>query len=132
MLEIIEPLVKKSAFERFVIDSVTIMEYYIKDIFKTKNIFYQLFTTLRKTNGASIIISEMSKTNDDVNLELSRTGIEFLADQVVALHKKHNKGSEFSRGIEIVKMRSSTHTKMIHPYIITSKGVRVFPQEKWF
>jgi KaiC/GvpD/RAD55 family RecA-like ATPase len=66
------------------------------------------------------------------NVTLSVAGIEFLADVVIALHRKQKKGAEFTRGIEIVKMRQSDHTKMIHPYTISGDGVKIFPDEKWF
>jgi circadian clock protein KaiC len=130
ILKIVEPLVKKKKFARLVIDSATIIEYYIKDVFKVKNVFYKLFNVLRKSPSASIIVSEMGFAEGNVTLSVA--GIEFLADTVIALHRKQKKGAEFTRGIEIVKMRQSEHTKMIHPYTISAKGVEIFPDEKWF
>ena len=130
LLKIVEPLLRKKKFSRLVIDSATIIEYYIKDIFKVKNVFYKLFSILRNSPGSSIIVSEMGLHGDTITLSVA--GIEFLADAVIALHRKQKKGAEFTRGIEIVKIRQSDHTKMIHPYTITKKGIKVFPDEKWF
>ncbi len=131
ILKLVEPLVRKKTFSRLVIDSATIVEYYIKDTFRVKNVFYKLFNMLRKSSGASIVISEMGGYEEG-NTTLSLAGIEFLADTVIALYRKQKKGSEFTRGIEIIKMRQSDHSKMIHPYTISVKGVKIFPEEKWF
>lgn len=125
LLKITAPLVSDDKVSRLVVDSATIVEYYIKDIFSVRNIFYDLFTELRELKVTSVFISETSKN------EFSKAGIEFLADTVIFLRKGGNASSQIARGIEIVKMRESTHSKIIHPYIISNKGVIVFPKEKF-
>lgn len=125
LMKLTAPLVSGDKVKRLVIDSATIVEYYLKDIFSVRNIFYDLFSQIRGLGVTSIFVSEAAKE------EFSQSGIEFLADTVILLRKGGKATSQIARGIEIIKMRESTHSKIIHPYIISNKGVTVFSKEKF-
>jgi KaiC/GvpD/RAD55 family RecA-like ATPase len=81
---------------------------------------------LRKSGCTSILISEVLTDNTE---SLSRFNVEeFVADGVVLLHNTLV-SDEYRRGISIWKMRSTEHSKKIHPYRITNEGFVIYPDD---
>ena len=83
----------------------------------------ELFESLERLNCVSYVISE---TEQDPKI-YSRTGVEeFLADGVVVLYSLKKDGKR-ENAVEILKLRSSSHSKGMSPYKITSKGITISP-----
>jgi KaiC/GvpD/RAD55 family RecA-like ATPase len=114
--------------QRVVIDSLSALALHLHDRADIRKMIFDLSSVLRKLNVTTMVVSEIvpGKTG------ISRYGIEeFLADSVIVLYYERNK-LVFSRGIHVWKSRGSAHSKKLHPYKITSKGVRINPEEEAF
>jgi KaiC/GvpD/RAD55 family RecA-like ATPase len=126
--ELIETNIKKINAERVVIDSVSALGLYVKDVPEIRRMIFNIAFMLRKLGCTSILISEIPPQQET----LSRFGVEeFVTDNVFVLYYTRT-GSQFSRSITIWKMRASTHSSKIHPYRITENGVTIYPKEEAF
>ena len=126
--ELIETNIKKIEAKRVVIDSISALGLYVRDIPDIRRMVFNISLLLRKLNCTSILISETLPMSGS----LSRFGVEeFVTDNVIVLF--YNKtGSQFSRSLTVWKMRGSEHSNKIHPYNITNKGITVFSKEEAF
>ncbi len=70
----------------------------------------------------SLKIATMMTVNVDFNNVFPTTGLSTLADNMIILKYDFN-GNELSRKLLILKSRSSNHSRKIHRFDITSKGV---------
>lgn len=126
--ELIETNIKKINAERVVIDSVSALGLYVKDVPEIRRMIFNIAFMLRKLGCTSLLISEILPQQE----ALSRFGVEeFVTDNVFVLYYTRT-GSQFSRSITIWKMRASTHSSKIHPYRITDNGVVIYPKEEAF
>ena len=124
IIEVIENSIREIDAKRIVIDSVSSIGIYVKDLTELRRMILQMSHMLRKNGCTSILISEVSDGN-----RFSRFGVEeFVTDGVVVLDNLLVSG-EYRRGINIWKMRSTDHSKKIHPYKITNKGFIVYPND---
>ena len=111
--------------QRIVIDSISSLGIYVRDPPELRRMILQVSNMLRKNNCTSILISEILTGKDS----LSRFGVEeFVTDGVILLHNVLIAG-EYRRGISIWKMRATDHSKKIHPYKITNRGMIVYPSD---
>jgi len=126
--ELIETNIKKIDAKRVVIDSISALGLYVRDIPDIRRMVFNISLLLRKLNCTSILISETLPMQGS----LSRFGVEeFVTDNVIVLF--YNKtGSQFSRALTVWKMRGSEHSNKIHPYTINNKGITVFSKEEAF
>jgi KaiC/GvpD/RAD55 family RecA-like ATPase len=126
--ELIETNIKKVDAQRVVIDSISALGLYVRDIPDIRRMVFNISLLLRKLGCTSILISETLPQQGS----LSRFGVEeFVTDNVVVLYYTRT-GSQFSRALTVWKMRGSQHSKKLHPYSITNKGLTVFPKEEAF
>ncbi len=125
VFDIVENNIKEIGAKRIVIDSVSALGIYVKDRSELRRMILQISTMLRKNSCTSIMISEVLPNSN----KLSRFGVEeFVSDSVILLQNILIDG-EYKRGINIWKMRSTDHSKKIHPYKITPRGFEVLPKE---
>ena len=125
LLEVIENQIREVSAERIVIDSVSILGIFIKDAADLRRQLMQMNRVLKKNECTAIILSETEGTG------ISRFGIEeFVSDGVILLHNTLV-NDEYRRGISVIKMRFTDHSKHIHPYKISSQGFIVFPNDKF-
>lgn len=126
--ELIETNIKKVDAKRVVIDSISALGLYVRDIPDIRRMVFNISLLLRKLNCTSFLISETLPMQGS----LSRFGVEeFVTDNVIVLY--YNKtGSQFSRSLTIWKMRGSGHSNRIHPYAISNKGITVYSKEEAF
>ena len=125
LLEVIENQIREVSAERIVIDSVSILGIFIKDAADLRRQLMQMNRVLKKNECTAIILSETEGTG------ISRFGIEeFVSDGVILLHNTLV-NDEYRRGISVIKMRFTDHSKHIHPYKISSQGLIVFPNDKF-
>jgi len=124
--ELIETNIKRIDAKRVVIDSISSLGLYVRDIPDIRRMVFNISLLLRKLGCTSILISETLPGQSS----LSRFGVEeFVTDNVIVLY--YNRApSQFSRAMAIWKMRGSQHSYKIHPYTITDKGITVFANEE--
>jgi KaiC/GvpD/RAD55 family RecA-like ATPase len=107
--------------KRAVVDSTTSIGYHLLDSTKIRIELLKLSTTLEIIGLTSILTCELLEGA----IENSRFGIEqFVAEGVIKLSTKQVDNIYLSN-ITIIKMRGSNHSKQIHPYEITSKGIKI-------
>ena len=86
---------------------------------------------LKRLSSLKSVNLILSETEQDPK-KYSRSGIEeFLVDGVVVLYNIRTQQIR-QRGLEILKLRCSDHSKKIVPYNITSKGFEIYPDGKIF
>lgn len=125
ILEIIESNIREIGATRVVIDSISALGIYVKDPTELRRMILQLSNMLRKNDCTSLIISEVLPGEH----VLSRFGVEeFVTDGVILLHNLLV-GGEYRRGVSVWKMRSTDHSRKIHPYRITEQGFVVYPSD---
>ncbi len=116
MIDILDSIDAK----RIVIDSISMFELYISEVFKIRKAIYKVLQKLKELDRTVIVTDEILEESPG----LSRFGvIEFMVDTVIILQflgLAKNK-----RSLMIRKMRMSDHSTDIHPFDITSKGIVV-------
>ena len=106
------------------IDSISSLGIYIKDTAELRRMILQVSSMLRRNGCTSLLISEVVKPG-----QLSRFEVEeFVTDGVILLHNFFV-GGEYRRGINVWKMRTTDHSRKVHPYKITEKGFVVYPND---
>lgn len=126
--ELIETNIKKIGAQRVVIDSISALGLYVRDIPELRRMIFNISLLLRKMNCTSILTSEILP----LQKSLSRFGVEeFVTDGIIVLYYLRA-DSQFSRSLTVWKMRGSQHSNKLHPYSITNKGVVVYPKEEAF
>lgn len=119
ILEVIENNIRETGAKRIVIDSVSSLGIYIHDEGELRRMMLMISSLMRKNGCTSLLISEV------VGEGLSRFGVEeFLTDGVILLSNKFMDG-EYRRALTVWKMRLTNHTRKIHSYEITDKGIVV-------
>ncbi|NOX71101.1 MAG: circadian clock protein KaiC [Candidatus Micrarchaeota archaeon] len=129
VFDIISNSVRDIKAKRVVIDSISALGLYLRDPVELRRMIFNLSMILRKLDCTTIIVSEMLPGE---NKGISRYGVEeFVADSVVVLYYERFQ-SAFTRSIQIWKSRGSDHSLKLHPYKITSEGIKVYPDEEAF
>ncbi len=125
IFEIIESNIRDVDARRVVIDSISALGVYVKDPTELRRMILQLSNMLRKNSCTSLLVSEVLPGEH----VLSRFGVEeFVVDGVILLHNLLV-GGEYRRGISVWKMRSTEHSRKIHPYRISQQGFAVYPSD---
>jgi KaiC/GvpD/RAD55 family RecA-like ATPase len=125
IFEVIESNIRIIKAKRIVIDSISSLGIYVKDAADLRRMILQISSMLRKNSCTCILISEILAGKES----LSRFNVEeFVSDGVILLHNKLI-ADEYRRGISIWKMKTTNHSKKIHPYKITDHGITVYPKD---
>jgi len=107
--------------KRVVIDSISILESFIKDEYLKKAALMQIINRLKELNVTAMITGTIREDSE----ALSESGIiEFLADSVIKLDFVPV-AEEFKRTLTIRKMRRTNHSIYIHPFEITKDGIKI-------
>jgi KaiC/GvpD/RAD55 family RecA-like ATPase len=121
IIEVIESQIREIGATRVVLDSVSALGIYMKDVSDLRRMILQVDAILRKNGCTSILISEIVPGNPGI----SRFGVEeFVTDGVITMRKYLSQG-EYKRGLTVWKMRGSEHSLAIHGYKITKGGIVV-------
>ncbi len=84
----------------------------------------QLFRYFEDLSLTTFFITESS----DVPYKFSKTGVEdFLADGIFVFYNFQGE-TERLRGVEIIKLRGTSHSQRIAPVTITTEGIKVFSE----
>jgi KaiC/GvpD/RAD55 family RecA-like ATPase len=123
IIEVIESSIREIDAKRVVIDSISAIGVYVKDLTELRRMILQTSNMLRKNHCTSLLVSEIVTGSNTI----SRFGVEeFVTDGVVVLHNILISG-EYRRGLGVWKMRATDHSRKIHPYRINKKGFIIFP-----
>ena len=126
----LETAIREIGATRVIVDSVSALGLYIRDEADLRKAIFDLSISLRRLNVTAILTSEIVQGGKAQNI--SRYGIEeFVTDSVLVLYYERAH-SVFSRGLQVWKLRGSTHSTSIHPYKIGSSGFSVNPRDEAF
>lgn len=117
----IEDAVKAIKAKRVVVDSISIIEMFIKDEYMRRVALMQLVTNLKDLGVTSVITGTIPEASE----ALSLSGIiEFVVDGVIKLDFVPV-AEEFKRTLTIRKLRRTDHSIYIHPFEITREGIKI-------
>lgn len=121
-LDAIENSLREIKAKRAVVDSISALGIYTREISEFRRVVVQMGTLMKKNKCTALLTSEIPHHGI-----LSRFGVEeFASDGVIVLDNSVVDG-EYKRTISILKMRLSDHSKKLHSYDITEKGIVVKP-----
>ena len=128
IFDILESSIREIKAQRVVIDSVSALGIHMGDQAELRRMIFNLSYILRRLNCTALLVSEIVPGSRG----LSRYGVEeFVADGVIALYYERI-AATFNRAIQVWKLRGSTHSEKLHPYVITKKGIIVNPKDEAF
>lgn len=126
LLEKIDIAKRELNVKRVVIDSVSMIEQFLKDIYLARVGLSLLIDKLKSYEITTILTGTIEEGSE----KLSGSGIvEFLVDAVIKLDFVPV-SEEFQRTLTIRKMRRTNHSTYIHPFKITSEGIKVLKLEE--
>ncbi|MEM4472839.1 MAG: ATPase domain-containing protein [Archaeoglobaceae archaeon] len=113
--------------KRAVIDSTTSIGFIIGDPSKFRIELLKISTTMEILGLTSILTCEVIENGPD---KISRFGVEnFVVEGTIVLYYNRVENTRV-RSLEIFKMRGTNHSKKIHPFEITNKGIVVYSKEE--
>ncbi len=113
--------IEEAKAERVVVDSVSIIEMFIKDEYISRVALTALTERLRELGVTSLLTGTIPEASES----LSGGGIiEFIVDTVIKLDFVPV-AEEYKRTLTIRKMRRTKHSTMIHPFDVTPEGLKV-------
>lgn len=111
---------------RAAFDSITSIGYFLNDPGKFRFELLKISTVLELIGLTSILTCESPGEGESI----SRFGVEnFVVDGIIILYYKKVKNMRI-RALEICKMKGSTHSRKIHLFEITDRGIVVYPKEE--
>lgn len=117
----ISQTVKEIKAKRVIVDSVSLIEMFIKDKYLSRVAIMSLAEKMKDMDVTAILTG----TIPEESAGLSGGGIvEFIVDTVIKLDFVPV-AEEFKRTITIRKMRRTNHSTLIHPFEIVREGIRV-------
>jgi KaiC/GvpD/RAD55 family RecA-like ATPase len=121
ILEVVQNNMRQIKAKRAVFDSVAALGVHMKEASELRRMILQINNIMKRDNVTTLIVSEIMPGSSGV----SRFGVEeFVSDGVILLDNRMIK-SELTRAVGVLKMRGVNHSKFMHPYTITDKGITV-------
>jgi len=118
----LEQMIQHIGAKRVVIDSTSVYGMTLETPFEVRKGLFDLTMILKKQGCVSLLTTEVP---DGGKSGMSRFGVEeFLADSIVLI-KFESMGGEFSRNLQIRKMRRTNNDDDIHPLEISKTGLKV-------
>lgn len=116
-LGIISEMVNEINAKRLVIDSITAFGIWFERQAVIRSLLYQFTNKLKNLDCTTLLTTETKGGRDD----FSAFGVEeFVVDGVIAMYF-----TPPHRSVFVKKMRGTDHSKTVHPFDITSNGIRV-------
>jgi len=117
----IEKNIKEIKAKRVVVDSVSIIEMFIKDEYISRVALSSLTEKLRELGVTSLLTGTIPEASES----LSGGGIiEYIVDTVIKLDFVPV-AEEYKRTLNVRKMRRTNHSTMIHPFTVTKEGMKI-------
>jgi len=120
--------VERANATRLVVDSISSFLLLDTNELSKRESALALFKMIRKWKLTTILTDEHAtfSGNDD---QRSTSAIEFETDSILLLsNNQPDLRSERQRYIEILKMRGTNHIRRPSPYLITPKGIEIYPK----
>jgi len=117
----IETIVFKNKIKRMVIDSITSFSLLFEDDLSKRQSTFGLFDIIRKWDCTTLFTVQY---NPSQKKGKGISSIEFEADSIILLYYV-NINNKRERFIEVLKMRGTDHSKEIHSFEISKKGVKI-------
>lgn len=112
--------VEKMTAKRIVIDSVSILELLINDVYEIRRGLLRVVQKIREMGKVGLLTSEVQEDSSN----LSRFGVmEFMADSIITL--QYMGIAKYKRSLMVRKMKMTDHNSDIHPFEITKNGIVV-------
>jgi len=116
-LRIISRMVKELNAKRLVVDSTTAFAARLGGEAAVRNILYNFCDSLKQLECTSLLTTETGSGRTD----FSAFGVEeFVSDGIIAMYF-----TPPNRSIHVRKMRGTSHSKKVHPFEITEKGITI-------
>lgn len=120
-LKVITDLVEEIQAKRLVIDSVAAFGMWFESSARLRSTLFNFVDKLKELNCTTLMTTETSGGREDY----SSFGVEdFVADGVIALYF-----SPPNRSVFVKKMRGTNQSKSVHPFEITSTGIKVHSKD---
>lgn len=121
-IQTINGLVKEIGVKRLVVDSTTAFANIIGNESEIRSLLFRFSDGLKELDCTTLMTAETKSQKT----EFSAFRVEeFVSDAVIALYF-----TPPNRSIFIRKMRGTNHSKTVHPFEITEKGITVKPKEQ--
>lgn len=115
-----QQLINKVDAKSVIIDSVSMFELYLTNVFEIRKAMFKVIQKIREMNRVGFVTAEILEDSNS----LSRGGvIEFMVDTIILL--QYLGLAKYKRSLMIRKMRMSEHSTNIHPFGITNKGISI-------
>lgn len=119
-------LIDSIGAERVVIDSITAIALGLDSEIKRRKEILKLSAVMTALTCTTLMISEMKE-----DTEISRFGIEeFMAQGVITLRYQFRTFGR--RSVQVRKMRGVKHSLKELPFIISNKGLSIYPDEELY
>lgn len=116
----LQETIDKMDAKRVVIDSVSMFELYLTNVFEIRKALFKVIQKIREMNRVGVVTAEVLEDSNS----LSRFGvIEFMVDTVILL--QYLGLAKYKRSLVIRKMRMGDHSTNIHPFEIGKRGINV-------
>jgi len=109
--------------KRLVIDSFTGVSLAMKDLSEVRFLLRLLYKFVREISCTTMVIADIRWGTETIGSGME----EFVADGIILLEMGFGNDEGLRRRLKILKMRGTTHTKKVHPYEITDKGIVILP-----
>lgn len=123
LVDTIAELVEENDVKRFVLDSVTSVNYRLKDAELIRDFLLRLGTVLSSKGCTSLLVSEHGPADGGAlrgNVE------EAIADGVIVTGNLERRG-DLLRTLQVVKMRGTSHSRAKYVLDLTTEGVLLVP-----
>ena len=128
VFDVLEAAIRDTKAQRVAIDSVSALGIHVRDKAELRRMIFNLSSILRKLGCTALLVSEIVPGTSGI----SRYGVEeFVTDSVIVFYYERNEFA-FNRVVQVWKMSGSDHSKKLHPYKITNKGIVVQAQDEAF
>jgi KaiC/GvpD/RAD55 family RecA-like ATPase len=120
VFELLESNIKEMNAHRIVLDSISSLGVYMRDISELRRTILLIQNLMKKNSCTAVLISEVNQPD-----ALSKFGVEeFVCDGVINLQNILS-GSDYKRKMSIKKLRGTNHSTKVHEYFIEKGGIKV-------
>ena len=121
-LDTIAGIVKEMNAKRLVIDSISALALWIKEEGNLRHMLFSFVDKLKELDATVLLVSETKGGKTDY----SRFGVEeFIVDGVLVMYFVPPNRSIFVR-----KLRGTDHSKTVHPFKISEKGIEISSRDE--
>ena len=126
VLSSIQSLITNNGVTRVTIDSATVIKMFFESDLEFRRTLLNLLKSLKKLNCTTLITDEFPSLERG---NLIFAAEHFVADGLLMLYNLQQQEKRLS-AVEVLKMRSTAHSKALTPLKITSAGINVYVGEK--